>query len=484
MKLRPYQQRALDRILAGFRTMDRLLLVAATGAGKTIIFCKLAEMVPEPKRVLILCHRKELVTQAMDKLKSATGHQAARYGGGGKVKHGDRFVVSTIQAMHRAIQKPDAPFPPGHFRLVIADEAHHSTSQQWQDVLGYWTGAKILGVTATPTDKLDDYYQATADKITIRELIASGHLAPLRIRILPTQIDLRSVGMKKGDYDPKKAAEAVEPALRAVIEGMAKYASDRRTIVFLPLVRTSQIFVKLCKEAGIKAAHVDGESKDRESILQRFRAGEFQVLANSSLLLEGYDDPAVDCVCVLRPTQSQILYTQAVGRGLRLHPGKRNCLVLDALMLCQNHNLMNPARIITDEAIEPLDSIDMDRELSVEEYAEQLADQRERRLARAMSEYADRESLEFDPMDFTPTEPWETEPATDKQLAKLKKWGVPLEGVTIKGYASMLIEKITEHRDNKPASHRMLYALRKRGIQLPPGTTTKEARKCFARTRS
>ncbi len=177
MRLRPYQADLIHLALDALRGSDRCMIEAATGAGKTVIFCELAKLVPAPKKVLVLAHRHELVGQAAEKLEAMTGIAPAIESGKSKAPMDARFVVSTVQAMNRRKVR----FSRDHFRLVVADECHHATSNQWKTVLEYWTDAKLFGVTATPTPEAEEFFQIVAGRITLAELIQQGYLAPIKV---------------------------------------------------------------------------------------------------------------------------------------------------------------------------------------------------------------------------------------------------------------------------------------------------------------
>ncbi len=127
---------------------------------------------------------------------------------------------------------------------------------------------------------------------------------------------------------------------------MQHYCMDRKTVVFLPLIKTSQKFTDILNAHGFRAAEVNGQSEDRDQVLKDFDEGKYNVLCNSMLLTEGWDCPSVDCVIILRPTKVRSLYSQMVGRGTRLYPGKKELLLIDFLWLTEKHELCHPANLI------------------------------------------------------------------------------------------------------------------------------------------
>ena len=154
------------------------------------------------------------------------------------------------------------------------------------------------------------------------------------------------MGQQAGDFKTSDLGTALDPYLYQIADEMAKYCFDRKTVVFLPLIKTSRKFRDILESKGFRAAEVNGESQDRAEVLADFEAGKYNVLCNSMLLTEGYDCPAIDCVVMLRPTKIRSLYAQAVGRGTRLHPGKDHLLLLDFLWHTERHELCHPAHLI------------------------------------------------------------------------------------------------------------------------------------------
>jgi superfamily II DNA or RNA helicase len=343
MQLRGYQETAVASILAGFQEFDRQLAVMPTGAGKTIVFSKLAEAM-QPRRSLILAHREELIEQAVDKIAKSTGIFAQVEKAEQRASLMSPVVVASIQTLMGAQRRER--WPRDHFAQIVVDEAHHALADSYQKVLRHFTG-KVLGVTATPDrgDKrnLGQYFENVAFEITMFDLIKQGYLSPVKVKALPVEIDLKNVKSVAGDYSADDLGTALTPYLRSIAKALRDHASFRKCLVFLPLIATSKTFTDICQQEGLSAAHIDGTSEDRKEILARFADGEFDILNNAMLLTEGYDDPSIDCIVVLRPTRSRSLYAQMVGRGTRVHPAKDDLLVLDFLWLHEKHNLVRPA---------------------------------------------------------------------------------------------------------------------------------------------
>lgn len=313
MNLRPYQIEARDAVLSEWQGgRARTLLVLPTGTGKTIVFSAvIAERVAAGERVLVLAHRGELLDQAADKLRKSTGLMCA-------VEKAEesclgswfRVVVGSVQTLMRPQRL--AQFPAGYFGTIIIDEAHHCLSDSYQRVLEHFGGANVLGVTATPDRSdmrnLGQYFDSLAYEYTLPKAIRDGYLSPIKALTVPLKLDISQVGVAAGDYKAAELGTALEPYLEQIAYQMRNYCQGRRTVVFLPLVATSQKFRDILQAHGFKAAEVNGNSADRAEVLADFAAGKYDVLCNSMLLTEGWDCPAVDCIIVLRPTKSRSLY--------------------------------------------------------------------------------------------------------------------------------------------------------------------------------
>ena len=364
MLLRPYQSDCIEKINSGWNDFSKQLAVLPTGAGKTILFSHLAAM--NPGRSLILAHREELCDQAIKKLHAATGIGAEKEKAEARASKNAKVVVGSIQTLCGKSRLQD--WPADHFSLVIVDEAHHAVSTSYQGILKHFDGhAKVLGVTATPdrNDKknLGSYFQSVAYEISLFDLINANYLSRIQVKSIPLAIDLNNVRSTMGDLNETDLGEALEPYLGEIAKSIAEHAAFRRVLAFLPLRATSRKFVAACEDAGLSAMHVDGESEDRAEILERFSRREFDVLSNAMLLTEGYDDPGIDCVVVLRPTRSRPLHCQMVGRGTRISPHKQNLLLLDFLWAHERHSLCRPAHLIasTDEEADAITELAQER---------------------------------------------------------------------------------------------------------------------------
>lgn len=326
MELRPYQGEAVAAIEDEWRKgVKRTLLVLPTGTGKTICFAKVTEdCVRMGDRVLILAHRGELLDQARDKIAKATGL-------GCSIEKAEescldsffRVTVGSVQTLMR--QSRLERFKPDYFNTIIIDEAHHALSPSYQNVLDYFDEAKVLGVTATPDrgdmKNLGEVFDTLAYEYRITEAIKQGYLCKIKALTIPLKLDISQVGISAGDYKVGEIGTALDPYLDQIADQMAEHCMNRKTVVFLPLIATSQKFRDILNDRGFKAAEVNGESEDRAEILADFEAGKYNVLCNSMLLTEGWDCPSVDCIVVLRPTKVRGLYCLDENTEVLTHNG-------------------------------------------------------------------------------------------------------------------------------------------------------------------
>ena len=489
MDLRPYQIEAIEAIRREWEDeqRDKTLLCLPTGTGKTVVFEEVTKNRIESGRVLQLAHRGELLDQAAAKLKQITGLDAV-YEKAESSALGSFLpvTVGSVQSMCR----PDrlARFPEDYYSTIIVDEAHHVLSDSYQRVLEHFPDAKVLGVTATPDrgDKrsLGDFFESIAYEYSMRDAIKDGYLVPIKAQMIPLELDLSGVKVSNGDFQAGDVGCALEPYLEEIADKLAEYAADRKTVIFLPLILTSQKFCAMLRERGIRAAEVNGNSTDRNEVLQAFDEGKYQMLCNSMLLTEGWDCPSVDCVVVLRPTKVRALYQQMVGRGTRLSPGKKDLLLLDFLWLTERHDLCKPSSLVAksediakriDKAIEEGGGIDLIEE---EEQAEKDAvAEREASLARQLEEMKRRKARTVDPLqyalsinaedlvNYTPTMMWEMEPATEKQLKMLENSGIDAAMVQNKGMAKLLIDRLLSRREAGLATPKQVRCLERFGFR-------------------
>lgn len=490
MELRPYQQEARAAVWEQWETgRDKTLLVLPTGCGKTIVFAAVTEdAVRKGFRVLILAHRGELLEQAADKIMKATGLGCAVEKAEQSCKgQWFRVTVGSVQTLMRV--KRLEQFPHDYFDTIIIDEAHHAISDSYQVILKYFSSAKVLGVTATPDrgdqKNLGKVFDSLAYEYTLPQAIKEGYLVPIRALTVPIKIDFTKVGTSAGDYKPGDIATALDPYLERIAEEMAKHCADRKTVVFLPLVKTSQKFRDILNRHGFRAAEVNGESADREEILRDYANGKYNVLCNSMLLTEGWDCPEVDCVVVLRSTKVRALYCQMVGRGTRLAEGKDHLLLLDFLWHTEHHELCRPACLIaeSEEVAQKMTEqiaeagCPVDIEAAEKTASEDVVRDREAALAKKLDELKKRRSKLVDPMQYAmsiqdnrlssyvPSFGWEQNPVSESQKKDLEKRGIDPSAVDTAGRAEQILRACAQRQLAGLATPKQIRMLERYGFQ-------------------
>ena len=492
LQMRPYQQAAREAIHAEWNDgRRRTLLVLPTGTGKTIVFAAVTEdQVRSGSRVLVLAHRGELLEQAADKIKRSTGLTSA-------VEKAEqtcldswcRVVVGSVQSLQRPARLEQ--FPADYFGTIIIDEAHHAITDGYQRVLEHFPEANVLGVTATPDRgdmrNLGEVFDSLAYEYKLTQAIREGYLCPILAQTIPLQLDISQVALSGGDFAVGGLGTALDPYLEQIASEMQTACAGRKTVVFLPLIKTSQKFRDILNSKGFRAAEVNGQSEDRTEILSDFSNGKYNVLCNSMLLTEGWDCPSVDCIVVLRPTKVRSLYSQMVGRGTRLSPetGKKDLLLLDFLWLTERHELCRPADIICEnrevsrKMTENLAQAGCpeDIEQAAEQASADVVAQREEALAKQLAEMRRRKKKLVDPLQYemsiqaedltgyVPSFGWEMGPPSEKQTAALEKFGILPDAVESAGKAQMLLDRLNKRRGAGLTTPKQIRCLEKYGFQ-------------------
>lgn len=369
-ELRPYQKECIDKINAAKeRGVYRPLVVHPTGSGKTLIFSNLIKSLFESNpasRALVLAHRDELIQQARDKLLTVWP-EAAPLVGVVKAEQnevGSKITVASVQSLYQPARL-EAYVEHGLPELTVTDEAHRSPANSYKRIYealfllpGQDTGGRVhLGATATP-DRLDriglkHVFDEVVHALTIGFLIESGYLVPVRGVLVNVGVDLdgAAVNPETEDFSDSSLARVMEsPAIvEAIARAWVEKGENRKTVAFTPSVRMAGELAEALRGMGAAAAFVSGETPEdeRRELLRKFSDGEIQVLANCSVLTEGWDEPSVECILMARPTKSRALYQQILGRGLRPAPwaGKADCLVLDVVGNSLKHRLVTAASL-------------------------------------------------------------------------------------------------------------------------------------------
>lgn len=316
MKLRDYQQQCVD--LIGSLDPGRYLVQMATGLGKTVTFANL----PRRGRMLILSHREELVRQPLKYFGCNTGVEMAQESS----KVSDEVVSASVASLVRRLDR----FAPDAFDVIVCDEAHHSAAATYKKIFEHFKPRLLLGFTATPSRgdnvRLDDIYDKIIFQRDLRWGIENGYLCDIFCKRAQIGFDLTNVRMSHGDYAPGELEEAMDGTADAIAQVYREHACGA-TLIFA-------VSVHQCEEIASKipgAEIVTGKTKDRAEIIRRFTAREIPCLVNCMVFTEGTDMPLVETVIIARPTRSDSLYTQMVGRGLRLHPEKERLTLIDCV---------------------------------------------------------------------------------------------------------------------------------------------------------
>ena len=488
------------------QTFDRVLAVAATGAGKSAMASALMfkQIKARGGRCLFLANTEDLIIQGANAIERAVGliptiEQASNYG-----SLEAEIAVGSVQTLARTERLER--FPQNHFSLVIGDEAHGSQAEQYLSILEYFAagGAKVLGITATPerSDKksLMRFFQHLAAEVPLKTLIQSGYLAPIVVQTVPLKIN---VG-KFAENQTELLANAIDPYYEQIIEGIKDKAAERkRVLIFHPTIKASKRFAELMRGHGLRADHIDGTSEDRQRILEAFSKGEIQYLNNAQLLTTGVDIPIIDCIVVLRPTKSRTTYIQMVGRGTRLYcpqgchkhssmcdhtDRKANCMILDFLWQHENKNVMGPPDIYTDDPEEKAAMAQMIREkpeADLMQVGADMLDESSKRIISILIKNAQNRPTRWGHNEiaaafqpelklYEPMAEWEKMPVTPRQAELLTKNKINRSGMT-RGHASKIIDVLIARTESRMATTKQVLQLMRFGHPDPINATFTEA---------
>jgi superfamily II DNA or RNA helicase len=344
LKLRPYQTECIDTVFQAWCDgMRRPAVVLPTGAGKTVVFSHLTDrfIKEHSNRVIILVHRDELADQAINKIRQVAPHLSV-----GKVKAQDNEInadvmvcsVQTLAVARRRVELRDTQRGPSRIGLIITDECHHAAAATYRKIYDAFPDALNVGFTATLArgdgTGLGDVWEDVVYTRSVLNMIGNGYLVDVKAKKVDVAgLDLAGVGKSRGDYQAGSLGEALQEsgAMMHIAKAYQEHAGDRPGVVFTPTVETAHGAAESFQSLGIKTAVISGETPrdERLKIFEDYRTGRVQVLANCMVLTEGFDAPWASCAVIARPTQSQPLYVQMVGRVLRPWPGKKDALVLD-----------------------------------------------------------------------------------------------------------------------------------------------------------
>lgn len=489
MSMRPYQIEARDAVYRTWEDHRSTLLVLPTGTGKTYTAGEILRERAQHGRILWLAHRSELLDQATETLEQriALGCElekaearASTVGG----LFGSSVVVASVQTLRgRRLKR----WPTDSFRTIVVDEAHHAAAKGYREILAHFSDAKILGLTATP-DRGDGIglgaiFDAVAYQYDIRRAIREGYLCPIvqkTVECADLDIsDVRTVAgdLAQGELEKRLQLDAV---LHQIAGPLVREAGERPTIVFTVGVAQAHALVDVLAgytSAG-RAAAIDGTTpaEIRAERLAAYRAGEVQFLVNCAVLTEGFDAPQTACVAMARPTKSRALYAQCLGRGLRIAPGKADCLVLDFAGNAGKHRLVTPLDVLSGSPLPPeveerAKELAADGKPSEEALAqaeaeaverERRAEERRRREAKIKAEVAYR-AKQVDPFGIVSGESGPR--ATDGQMRYLEAIGVDVsKHQPSRREASHLIDTVKDRRQKGLCTYKQAKLLAKHGL--------------------
>ncbi len=510
MKARPYQTRAIDGALEAFKTHQSVLLVMPTGCGKTVVFSHIIDKVLEAnpgKRAMVVAHREELIHQAAEKLHAVTGItsgiEMAELVADSNM-FDNRLVVASVQSLNaKRGGKPRLHrFDPRDFAIIVIDEAHHATAKSYRAIQGHFQSSpttRLLGVTATP-DRQDEtalgtVFKACAFDYDMAHAIRDGWLTPIKQQIVYVNgLNYDNARVQMGDLSAKDIAKAQssEQTLHAMVVPMIEAAGDRRTIVFsaagkqagddpFHIATRIEEIIGRYKPGLVARVSQDTEREKRRQILKDFASGKLQYVVNVGVLTEGFDDPGVSCVAVMRPTLSRSLYCQMIGRGTRPVPGvvdaheeaearriaiaasaKPDLLVLDFEGRNCKHKLVHTTDVLAgNEPPEVLakvkkqlekqgggDPLEVLEEIKEAEEKRRINAEKRRALKVATIEYDKQERNPFQAINLPPMEVLASrnDPPTMAQLHLIRKLGFPIDVIKSRKQASAVIEKLIERK--------------------------------------
>ncbi|HTF62664.1 MAG TPA: DEAD/DEAH box helicase [Edaphobacter sp.] len=355
--LRPYQLAALQASKCHYdEGVTRQIMALPTGTGKTVIFSHLREHHQIEKRMLVLVHTEELARQALEKLRR---HNNVRIGVEKAAEYAsmrDEIVIGSVPTLGRKDIGRLGMFHPETFGAIVCDEAHHATAETYQRIFqhfGLYDGSNkilLLGVTATPYrrngDQLGSVFQKSVFHMPMNEAIEEGWLCDLRAYRVRSGVSLDGVAVQANDFNTPQLETTVNTRARneLVVRSWYEHAEKRSTIVFCVDIQHARDLSAVFQRENVAAECIWGADPNRKEKLERHRRGDITVLTNCGVLIEGYDDPRISCIVLARPTMSQPLFVQMIGRGTRLEPGLHN--LKEALR--RNRLLMKPDCIVID----------------------------------------------------------------------------------------------------------------------------------------
>eukprot|EP01134_Creolimax_fragrantissima_P006533 CFRG6533T1 len=372
IQLRPYQQAAVDASLLSVRNgIKRQVVSLPVGSGKTVVFSAFLNQLPPPAekpnatRTLVLAHREELIAQAAARIADDHPHLLVDVEVGKRTSHPEAdVIVGSVQSLGRNVELERLKkFNPNDFKLIVIDEAHHAAAATYLRIIDYFGGrredshVRVWGCTATARRhdgvSLGVLFQETAFHRNVFQMLDEGYLCPMKPFTVHTKMDLSRVKTFAKDFVVSQLSKEVNTTYRnsIILKAYREHAETshrKTTIIFATDIDHSNTLASVFNAAGIEAVSVTSMSKPdfRREVLGRLRDGSIPVVINCGIFTEGTDIPSTDCLIMARPTKSSVLFQQMIGRGLRLFPGKVDCLVLDVVDIVSSHDLVTTPTLL------------------------------------------------------------------------------------------------------------------------------------------
>jgi len=367
MKLRPHQKKDFKKIKKLSKEYQHILLGGATGYGKSaLIYHIVKKAVKNNQTILVIAPRRKLIKQLAITLQEFI--PSIVMGADTNVYDGCQVYIASTATMHNKLKKHGKSYF-GSLDKILIDEVHinfGSASMSELDKI-YWETSQWLGLSATPIDERGyrlEGWDYTHYKYQTQKLIEMGWLTPVKVMVEDAPKGLDDLKMTGGDYNEKDLASFMLDGGRVsnVYKIWKKYARNRKTMIFAVTINHANIIYNDFIEKGVKASvvHSDMDEAFEEQSLIDFKYGEVDVIINVGKLTTGYDETSVDCLIIARPTKSLRLFIQIVGRGLRLHEGKKECLILDVAGVIEEHGYPTMYRDFNKVKPEPKEKKDVE----------------------------------------------------------------------------------------------------------------------------
>lgn len=529
MKMRPYQEGAVQGAFRAWEDNASTLIVLPTGLGKTVVFSEIIRrhIVTKGTGVMVLAHREELIFQAADKIAKVTGIT-------GGIEMGENhasgwfgseppYVVSTVQTQCSGGDGGGrmTKFDPDNIGLVVIDEAHHATSASYRRVINYYRQnayCKVLGVTATP-DRADEealgkVFDSVAYDYQIMDAIKQGWLVPVQQQMVTVgSLDFSGIKTTAGDLNQGELAEVMEAErnLQGIAEPTVQICGEKRAIVFAATVKQAERLSEILNRyKPDRSAWICGKTDkiERRRILADFKDGKLQFVVNVGVLTEGFDDSGVEMVVMARPTKSRALYAQMAGRGTRPHDSvagllgdcptdierrkmidesvKPYCTIVDFCGNAGRHKLVSTADILggnyDDEVVEAVAKKIRENGGKPVDMAEELAAEAKAREELRKAEAARRAGLtaraQFMLTNIDPFNAWDITPAKERGWDKGKRFSAKQEMILMQrigvdpakipyGQGKQLLDEYFRRLQGNYATIRQTATLNRMGIRAP-----------------